>query len=308
MKASQAATLMAGTLDIGKGEWGPLLTVCGIIFAAAMVSGLLPFAFVKVRWMDKVTAVGAGLCIGASLGLMIPEGFSLLQEAHEKDPSMNEGVGGFFLTLGMVFFVVLETVQETYMNPAASVRNVEATYAEIADLRSDDEDAEAKRKFKRSYRGWSTLLMMILHAASDGMVIGSVASTGEQDINAVVAFAMIAHKIPASFSLSSFLVALKWPAGAIFRGVLLFSLSSPLAAIVFFSLQYAVSATNFERMMSWIMLFSAGSILYVGFYHMYPEALKQAERRSGSGKMTMIWLVALGSLSAASFAFIPHDD
>merc|ERR1712205_46480 len=60
MKASQAATLVAGTLDIGKGEWGPLLTVCGIIFAAAMVSGLLPFAFAKVRWMDKVTAVGAG--------------------------------------------------------------------------------------------------------------------------------------------------------------------------------------------------------------------------------------------------------
>ena len=39
MKASQAATLMAGTLDIGKGEGGPLLTVCGIIFAAAMVAG-----------------------------------------------------------------------------------------------------------------------------------------------------------------------------------------------------------------------------------------------------------------------------
>ena len=47
--------------------WSWVVYVSLIIFAAAFSASLLPLFFLRVRFMNKITAFGAGLCIGASL-------------------------------------------------------------------------------------------------------------------------------------------------------------------------------------------------------------------------------------------------
>mmetsp|Transcript_14994 Transcript_14994/g.29010 ORF Transcript_14994/g.29010 Transcript_14994/m.29010 type:complete len:351 (+) Transcript_14994:98-1150(+) len=343
-----------------------LLGVSAILLISALASGLLPLAFVKVRWMHKVTAVGAGLCIGAALGLMTPESFSLVFEAHEKY-DMNPGTGGFFLTFGVLLFMVLEgslspdtshhicAMQHDHNSPPTSESGINGVVVERDRDRKNSRDggtdvtvASAYRSsvsarmdtsllptsalarenesnrllgskgqmscpnsklsnLSREWKGWSTLLFMVIHAISDGLVVGSVAATGQQKISIVVAAAMIAHKIPASFALSSYFVSLNWPLGKIVRSVGIFSASSPLAAIVFFSMKYLISETTFEKGISLVMIFSAGSVLYVGFFHMFPEAVKAYEAQ-GKRKADAIMMVALGGMVAACAALIPHSD
>ena len=59
---------------------------------------------------------------------------------------------------------------------------------------------------------------------------------------------MIAHKVPASFSLSTFLFSIKWPTAAVLKSMLAFSLSSPLAAVGFYAIKFLVSESDFEKM------------------------------------------------------------
>jgi zinc transporter 9 len=219
-------------------EWTWITSVSVIIFVAAMAAGLLPFAFVQVKWMNKVTALGAGLCIGAALGLMLPEGFEMLFEAHEKH-GFEPGVGGFVLTLGLVLFFLLEKK----MGGAHSHNSSGA--CDHTALISDSEKLASKKESRSSKQGFNTVVLMVLHAATDGLVIGSAAATDHHEISMVVALAMVAHKVPASFSLSSFLLALRFSYAKVAKYLLLFSLSSPLAAIAFFAIGDVLSEAAF---------------------------------------------------------------
>ena len=60
----------------------------------------------------QVTAIGAGLALGASLGLIIPEGFELMLEGtHDEGQTLGHGMGGLALTLGLLMFLVLENAE-----------------------------------------------------------------------------------------------------------------------------------------------------------------------------------------------------
>merc|ERR1739848_915513 len=150
-------------------EWTWITSVSVIIFVAAMAAGLLPFAFVQVKWMNKVTALGAGLCIGAALGLMLPEGFEMLFEAHEKH-GFEPGVGGFVLTLGLVLFFLLE-------KKMGGAHSHSSGACDHTALISDSEKQARKKESRSSKQGINTVVLMVLHAATDGLVIGSAAAT-----------------------------------------------------------------------------------------------------------------------------------
>ena len=114
-------------------------------------------------------------------------------------------------------------------------------------LVSDSDEKQArKRELRSSKQGLNTVILMVLHAATDGLVIGSAAATTHHEISMVVALAMVAHKVPASFSLSSFLLALRFSYGKVIKYLLLFSLSSPLAAIGFFAIGDVLSEAAFS--------------------------------------------------------------
>jgi len=364
--ASTAATAADGVASDDASQWQWLLVITTILFFSALVAGLLPLAFIKVRWMNKITALGAGLCIGASLALMLPESFHLLFEAHEKY-GFNPGVGGLFLTLGVISFLLLEALLypeghhhhhdsaglREHGGPCCYGSNKDERVAlsdsqnggghllashlhlsstekdKLSDCCSSDnrckdgvlpehalsvQGSGPRHQQRRGFKGWSTVAFMVLHACTDGLVLGSVAATGHQEMSLVVSMAMVAHKVPAAFSLCAYLMALRWRPGRALKSMLAFAVATPLAAILFYSIKYAISAAAFEKSISLAMLFSSGSIMYVGFFHMLPEALKANQGGISAGgsskkseKFDVLLLVTLGSVSAACFGFIPHD-
>ena len=274
-----------GELEMHETDWTFVCVTSAVIFVAALASGYLPLVFRKVSWMFRVTAVGAGLLIGAGLGMVVPNGFKLFQAA-QLDHNLPKGLGGFVLTLGLVTFLGLEhslpanrhhcamSAEAEHasesegrqgdgpISPAVS-KDVEIEMEQSEGLRGEQEEysspiAKREGEIFRRRKSQLTLWMMVLHSCADGLVIGSVAATGLEDVTAVVAVAEIAHKIPASFSLGSYLMSMGWSNVGVCLGLLVFSATAPLVALLFFSLKYVISQASFQVAVAIILLFSAG--------------------------------------------------
>ena len=220
----------------------------------------------------QVTAIGAGLALGASLGLIIPEGFELMLEGtHAEGQTLGHGMGGLALTLGLLMFLVLENALAT--DGVASNAAIPTAVAERDEegansmLFSDDARRRRASTTARARRGESAATMMIIHAVADGLVVGTSAMSGRQEVTAVVGVAMIAHKIPASFSLGSYLIALNLPKSRVIRLIVAFASSSPIAALAAFCAIGFLPASFSGAAISFLMLFSGGSVLYTACFH-----------------------------------------
>ena len=61
--------------------------------------------------------------------------------------------------------------------------------------------------------------------------MGSIGVSDKAELKIVVAFAMILHKLPATFGLVTFLVSCKWTRGGVFQALIGFASSAPLMAL-----------------------------------------------------------------------------
>ena len=64
-----------------------------------------------------------------------------------------------------------------------------------------------------------------------GVAVGTTGISDKEELKLVVAFAMVLHKLPATFGLVSFLMASKWPRPRIRAALLAFAASAPLMAL-----------------------------------------------------------------------------
>jgi len=123
---------------------------------------------------------------------------------------------------------------------------------------------------------------LLVHAAADGIALGAAATTSRTDIEMIVFLAIMLHKAPAAFGLSSFLLHEGCERSQIRRHLLAFSLAAPVFALLTF---YGLSQSGKEAISSvngtgLAMLFSAGTFLYVATVHILPELLKQSDKDS----------------------------
>ncbi len=97
------------------------------------------------------------------------------------------------------------------------------------------------------------------HALADGVAIGAAAASGETSFSLLVAFAVVVHRVPAALSLGIFL--LHQPGGrrSALKGLLLFTFATPAAL----ALSYLVLNDVDESILALVLLFSAGTFVYV---------------------------------------------
>ena len=117
--------------------------------------------------------------------------------------------------------------------------------------------------------GLSATLGLVVHAAADGLAVGaSVSSSTETGL--IVFLAIMIHKGPAAFGLSSFLKHIKLEESKSRFYLVLFALSSPIFAILtFFILKDTSLATDDNIGLA--LLFSAGTFIYVATVDVLPE-------------------------------------
>ena len=245
-----------------------VFVLAAIMFVAVAVFGYIPMGLdlSSVR-LKQLTAIGAGVLIGSAFLVIIPEALELF-EGHEEEGKHEEEEESHIepSTMGLAILsgFVLMLLLEIFGLPHAV---------------HHDED--------KHLLGLSATIGLIIHAAVDGLAVGaSVSSSTETGL--IVFVAIMLHKGPAAFGLSSFLQHIKVDKTKSQMYLLLFALSSPIVAILsFFTLQDSTFATDDNIGLA--LMFSAGTFIYVATIDVLPEVHSHDHNHDAP-----VWFVILG--------------
>ncbi|XP_077992977.1 zinc transporter ZIP9-like [Glandiceps talaboti] len=269
-----------------------LLSIAMLI--GCYLSGSIPLAInLSEDKLRLVTVLGAGLLVGTSLAVIIPEGIHALYENvpehhHIVKEGVDETVGnaggdvhshghehehegedlhvyiGFALVIGFVFMLLVDQIGGSHFH-------------------SSQGDAESNKNSNGTGRNKITATLgLVVHAAADGIAMGAAAKTDRTDVEMIVFVAIMLHKAPAAFGLVSFLLHENFERNRIRLHLLVFSLAAPIGAILTYIglSQGTKEALDTINATGIAMLFSAGTFLYVATVHVLPEIASQGHSHS----------------------------
>ncbi|KAL7320472.1 hypothetical protein PS15m_000360 [Mucor circinelloides] len=208
-------------------------------------------------------AVGLSLIVGFALMFIIDQVSSL----HMTAPNNN---GIEYSELGTVGGGSLEHAEEATTNN--STTNDESIYPDT-------------HTTPVNQPSMTPTVGLVVHAAADGIALG--ASASHPQLSMVVFIAIMLHKAPASFALTSVLLAGGLSHATIRKHLLLFALAAPLGALFTYSALYffsssSTSASTLEYWTGVLLVFSGGTFLYVAM-HALQEA-SESKHHHGSGQ------------------------
>jgi zinc transporter 9 len=247
------------------------------VFAVIMFFSVAAFGYIPLTLelssnrLKQLTAIGAGVLIGSAFLVILPEALEIF-EGHEEESHIEPSTIGLAILGGFVLMLLLET----FGLPHAV---------------HHDED--------KDLLGLSATIGLIVHAIVDGIAVGaSVSSSTETGL--VVFVAIMLHKGPAAFGLSSFLKHIKIPASKSKIYLFSFALASPIASILtFFILKDTSFATNDNIGLA--LLFSAGTFIYVATVDVLPEVHSHDHNQDSP-----VWSVILGIILVFLSTLIGH--
>ena len=250
-----------------------IFVLAAIMFVAVAVFGYIPMSLdlSSVR-LKQLTAIGAGVLIGSAFLVIIPEALEIFEGHEEEESHIEPSTMGLAILSGFVLMLLLEI----FGLPHAV---------------HHDED--------KHLLGLSATIGLIIHAAVDGLAVGaSVSSSTETGL--IVFVAIMLHKGPAAFGLSSFLQHIKVDKAKSQMYLLLFALSSPIVAILsFFTLQDSTFATDDNIGLA--LMFSAGTFIYVATVDVLPEVHSHDHENEAP-----TWFVILGMILVFLTTLISH--
>jgi zinc and cadmium transporter len=227
------------------------------VVAVTWIAGLLPMA---ARWKpaqrDLLTAFAGGVLLGAAFLHMLPEA------AGNAPHLVGAGALG-----GLLFVFILE-------------RLIAIHYCE--------HDHEGCEHFHAI--GYTFYIGLTLHSFIDGVVLASGSLIPQ--LGPIVFLAIMAHKLPVVFSLSSILLAGGFRQKRVLTLIGVLSLSTPAGAFIAFYLLQGLP----PQFQSLAVAVSAGTFLYVALTDLLPSIAH--ERRSWA-KSTLALGVGLALMYGA---------
>jgi zinc transporter ZupT len=156
----------------------------------------------------------------------------------------------------------------------------------------DLEDASASDSMLRSLapspkqsRSLATTTGLVIHATADGIALGASAGSANTRLGFMVFIAIMLHKAPAAFGLTSVLLKQGLSKRAARGHLIIFSLAAPVGALVtWLILNIAGSdpASDAGQGRDWwtglLLLFSAGTFLFVAMHAMEEDGAGERER------------------------------
>nr|CAG8476234.1 10018_t:CDS:2 [Entrophospora candida] len=126
---------------------------------------------------------------------------------------------------------------------------------------------------------------LIIHAAADGIALG--ASANEPTLETIVFLAIMLHKAPSAFGLSTILLREGYTRRQIRRHLATFCLAAPLSSLCTFALIQQSSKLDPIGMQWWtamLLLFSGGTFLYVAM-HVMQDVTNGHHAKEGIGSI-----------------------
>ncbi|KAL4933541.1 Mn(2+) transporter ATX2 [Aspergillus undulatus] len=139
---------------------------------------------------------------------------------------------------------------------------------------------------QRSSHSFATTTGLVIHAAADGIALG--ASTSDTGLSFIIFLAIMVHKAPASFGLTSILLRQGLSSRAARTHLFVFSIAAPVGALATFLFVHLLgSGSTDETSARWrtgvLLLFSAGTFLYVAMHTMQENNLASSRELPVNG-------------------------
>ncbi|KEF59990.1 uncharacterized protein A1O9_04838 [Exophiala aquamarina CBS 119918] len=207
------------------------------------------------------------------------------EESGEKHSESEHAWIGIALLAGFMLMYLVDKVPQYTQPPKPKTRthhialnNLGRRFNLTTSLDRDEEADSFLESSEGSHvqnRSFATTIGLVIHAAADGIALGASSTATNSGLSLVIFFAIMIHKAPAAFGLTSVLVKQGLSKRAARGHLVLFSLAAPTGAIVTWllaSILGGASANHSPETTKWwtgmLLLFSAGTFLYVAMHSM----------------------------------------
>jgi zinc transporter ZupT len=245
-----------------------LLVFSILIVIVSLLGGSLPLLR---KWnsgqLHLMAALSAGVFIGATFLILLPEAVE----------GMDASGALALVMVGFVFILLVETILQHH-------------HQEECDEHSMDH--------QHVLTSTTAFVGLSVHSAMDGFALGVAVVLGEE-LGMIVFLAILAHKAIDVFSLTTTFRLAEIKRNTAFMYMLMFSLITPIAALVAFPLIDWLQ--NIEVGVP--LALAGGTFMYVGIYDLLPEAFHEKHDQYKSFALVALGIVAmyvLGTVMEAS--------
>lgn len=262
-----------------------------VMAACGVAASWLPFLFkVESDKLEFLSYISSGIILGTAFALVLPE-------CYESFSSPT--IPATLILVGFMGMLLLENIfrsqphdAETGNAPQPSVSNSSGAGSTGGDHFGFD---------VKNPKTWFTKVSlstigMTIHSAADGIALG--VTNGNSQL--IVFIAIMLHKTPAAFGLTSILLSEKQPPAIVKRDVVLFSLAGPVLAVILAIicslLGYSVDDESQGGFPGLCLAFSGGTFVYVAVHLL-----------ENKDKSTQKWLLVFGGLVFPVLASLLHD-
>ncbi len=264
----------------------------GAILVGALAGGALPL-FASVRRSDLLLSFSAGVMLGAAFFHMLPE--AVEGGGAAVVPFV---LGGFLVLYLLERFVLVHVCAEPGPNERLSTagaplphheREPAAEHARHAHAHAPGIEGTGCDVHTLGLAAW---LGMSAHTVVDGFALG--AASVQPELGALVFLAILAHKIPNSFSLSTILISEGYSrARAVWMNAA-FALMVPVGAGLYVLLRELVHA---QRFTSLALAVSAGTFLHLSLSDILPDLHRRGASKWRLSAAMVGGVALMGALS-----------
>lgn len=251
-----------------------------------------------------------GLLVGTALIVIIPEGVDALYTSAPSSRSESQSSRavahspktekakhysahawiGPPLIAGLVLMFLVDKLQRSHPEPRSQPRHISMhDLSPRAEEPGEFLEGEglidgAPRSNSTGKRGIAMTTGLVIHSSADGIALGASSSAANTELSFIIFLAIMVHKGPAAFGLTSQLLKKGLSKRSIRAHLLVFSLAAPAGAIVTWLLAHFIGANflqNAESTPWWtaiLLLFSGGTFLYVAM-----DAMREVGEKSDHG-------------------------
>ena len=266
-----------------------LLVLSGSIFVVGMIGGYIPlYREWTVDKLSLMIAFGGGTLFAAALFLMLPEGWEHIEEGLPWADVEVGFVAAAAITVGFLAMYLLENLALPHLGHDHEEHIGHSGAAHAAESVSD--------RAVHQLGGLSAFIALSMHTLIDGIALGTAVAGGDDfALGGLVFVAIIFHKMPAAFSLTSALKADHYPNRTSLIYLTIFNAMVPVGAVLAFLVLFGLPVWLLGAM----LCFSAGSFIHVATSDLLPVI-----HRQHSGKVLLSAVVILGVLFMAGFGWI----
>lgn len=205
-------------------------------------------------------------------------------EEEEEEDDAHKYIGLALLS-GFILMFLIDQMGPTHAHSHNNHVSV-ADFTELHNLQLDDNNirmpsAAGMNAGGGKKRGNPITIGLVVHAAADGIALGASASRPE--LRFIVFLAIMLHKAPAAFGLSTVLLQHGFSRRQTRQQVGIFALAAPIGALLTY-IFIQLSGHREEASLHWwtgmLLLFSGGTFLYVAMHVM--SEMNNTEKSSGS--------------------------